>query len=160
MGAGCQRSQLGGLLLLFKSLSCVQLLCNPVNFSLWGSSVHGISQAKILEQAVISDSRVSSWARDLTGISWVSCIVRWVPYHLSHQGSLLTWYKTPLSLSTLREILRPVSQEIWTKIKYIWEMYFIWMDKYIFLIDHNITFTKKYVHIIFFSLQQWDKLGC
>ena len=122
----------------------------PWTGSLLGSSVHGISQAKILEQVVISDSRVSSWARNPTGISWVSCIGRGVPYHLRHQGSLLTWYKTPLSLSTLREILRPVSQELWTKMKYIWEMCFIWMDKYIFLIDHNITFTKKYVHIIFF----------
>ena len=24
------------------------------------------------------------------------------------------------------------------------------MDKYIFLVNHNITFTKKYVHIIYF----------
>ena len=35
-------------------LSCVQLLFNPMDCSLPGSTVHGISQAKILEQAALS----------------------------------------------------------------------------------------------------------
>ena len=39
--------------------------------SLPGSSVHGISQARILEWIVISFSRGSSWPRNQT---WVSCI--------------------------------------------------------------------------------------
>ena len=45
-------------------------LCNPMDFSLPGSSVHGISQARILQWVAISSSRVSSWPR-----SWicVSC---------------------------------------------------------------------------------------
>ena len=46
-------------------------LCNPMNCSLPGSSVHGILQARILEQVAISFSRGSSWLRDWT---WVSCI--------------------------------------------------------------------------------------
>ena len=42
-----------------KSLSCVQLfacptLCDPMDWSLSGSSVHGILQARILEWATIS----------------------------------------------------------------------------------------------------------
>ena len=44
-------------------------LCNPMDCSLSGSSVHGILQAKILEWVAISFSRASSQPRDLT---WVS----------------------------------------------------------------------------------------
>ena len=39
--------------------SCLTL-CNPMNCSLPGSSVHGILQARILEQVAISFSRGSS----------------------------------------------------------------------------------------------------
>ena len=46
-----------------------------------GSSVHGISQARILEWIVISSFRGSSWPRDWTGVSYVSCIGRRVLYH-------------------------------------------------------------------------------
>ena len=38
------------------------------------SSVHGISQARLLEWVVISFSRRSSWPRDQMRISFVSCI--------------------------------------------------------------------------------------
>ena len=47
------------------------ILCNPVDYSPPGSSVHGILQARILQQVAISFSRGSSWSRDRT---WVSCI--------------------------------------------------------------------------------------
>ena len=40
--------------------SCLTL-CNPTDCSLPGSSVHGISQARILEWVAISSSRGSSW---------------------------------------------------------------------------------------------------
>ena len=46
-------------------------LWNPMDCSLPGSSVHGISQARVLEWVVISFSRGSSQPRDQT---WVSCI--------------------------------------------------------------------------------------
>ena len=42
-----------------------------------GSSVHGISQARILEWTAISSSTESYWPRDWTLDSWVSCIGRW-----------------------------------------------------------------------------------
>ena len=45
--------------------------CNPIDCSLPGSSVHGISQSRILKWVAISFSRGSSWSRDKT---WVSCI--------------------------------------------------------------------------------------
>ena len=50
--------------------------CSPL-----GSSVHGISQASILEWVVISYCRGSSRPRDGTCISCVSCIGRWILYH-------------------------------------------------------------------------------
>jgi len=43
--------------------SCLTL-CNPVNCSLPGSSVHGILQARVLEWVAISFSRGSSRPRD------------------------------------------------------------------------------------------------
>ena len=49
-----------------------------------GSSVHGISQARILEWVATSFSRGSSWLRDQTHIP---CIGRQILYHSSHQGS-------------------------------------------------------------------------
>ena len=45
-------------------------LCDPMDYSLPGSSVHGIFQARILEWVTISFSRGSSQPRDGT---WVSC---------------------------------------------------------------------------------------
>ena len=56
---------------------CVQLcltLCDPMDCSLPGSSVHGISQARILEWVAISSSRESSWPKHRTHISCVSSI--------------------------------------------------------------------------------------
>ena len=47
-------------------------LCNPVDCSLPGSSVHGIFQARVLELVAISFSRRASQPRDWT---WVSRIV-------------------------------------------------------------------------------------
>ena len=49
-----------------------------MNCSPPGSSVLGISQARILEWVAISSSRGSSWPRDRT---WVSCIGRQIVYH-------------------------------------------------------------------------------
>ena len=43
-----------------------------------GSSVHGISQARILEWVAISFSRASSWPRDWTRVSYTG---RWIFYH-------------------------------------------------------------------------------
>ena len=52
----------------------IQTFYNPMDCSPSGSSVCGILQARILERVVIPSSRSSSWPRDWTSISWVSCI--------------------------------------------------------------------------------------
>ena len=56
-----------------RTQSCPTLL-NPMDCSPPGSSVHGISRARILEWVAISSSRGSSWLRDRTRISCISCI--------------------------------------------------------------------------------------
>ena len=51
-------------------------LCDPMDGSPPGSSVHGISQTRIQEWVAISCSRGPSWPRDWTHISFISCIGR------------------------------------------------------------------------------------
>ena len=53
--------------------SCLTL-CNPMDYSLPGSSVHEIFQARILEWIAILYSRGSFQSRDRTCVSCVSCI--------------------------------------------------------------------------------------
>ena len=47
-------------------------LCDPVDYSSSGSSVHGILQAKILEVVAMPFSRGSSWPRDWTQVSGIA----------------------------------------------------------------------------------------
>ena len=76
--------------------------CNLMDWSLPGFSVHGISQARILEWLAISFSRGSSWPRDQT---WVSCIAGgfftiWAtnkpqqPWHMKKESDAaeVTWH--------------------------------------------------------------------
>ena len=66
-------------------------LCDPMDCSLPGSSIHGIFQARILEWVAISFSRRSFQPRDWTQVSHCrpgSLHCRQTLYHLSHQGSL------------------------------------------------------------------------
>ena len=65
---------------LYVECMCAQLpqlcltLCNPIDCSPPGSSIHGILQARILECVAMSSSRGSSRPRDQTCILWNSCI--------------------------------------------------------------------------------------
>ena len=56
-------------------------LCDPIKCGPTASSIHGISQARILERVVISSSRGSSWPTDWTFISCISLLVSWILYH-------------------------------------------------------------------------------
>ena len=82
------------------SSSCVWTLCNPVDCSPSGSSVHEISQARILEWVAISISRGSFQLRDRT---WVSFIGRQILYQLHHLGSLLKWVGVKTQLKRYRD---------------------------------------------------------
>ena len=57
------------------------ILCDPRDSTLPGSSVHGTLQAGILEWAAMPSSSRSSWPRDRTCVSYVSCIGRPVLDH-------------------------------------------------------------------------------
>ena len=60
-------------------------LCNLIDCSLPGSSVHGISQAGILESIALSYTRGPSQPRDRTH---VSCIGRWILYCWATRSSI------------------------------------------------------------------------
>ena len=60
--------------------SCLTL-CDLMDCSLLGSSVHGIFQTRTLEGVAISFSRGSSSPRDGTHVSFVSYISRQFIYH-------------------------------------------------------------------------------
>ena len=106
MGLGRKQSAVSsqhikGVCIHVQLLSRVQLFCNPMDCSLPGSSVHGISQARILEWVAISFSRGSSWPRDWTHIS---CIGRQVLYHWATWkacGKVLSIVKSRLHHSQL-----------------------------------------------------------
>ena len=93
-----------GLLLLQSHFSHVRL-CDPMDCILPGSSVHGVLQVKILEWVAMPSSRGSSWPRDWTHVSYISCIGRQVLYH---------WricQNTYMSLSKLWELV--MDREAW-----------------------------------------------
>ena len=79
--------------------------CNPMDCSPQGSTIHGIFQARILEWVVISFSRGSSWPRDQTHVSSISCIGRRVLYHWA------TWEAPRIleqaAIPLLRDLLDP-----------------------------------------------------
>ena len=64
-----------------KSLQSYPTLCDLMDCSPPGSSVHRILQARILEWIAMPSSRVSSQPKDGTRISYISCIGRRVLYH-------------------------------------------------------------------------------
>ena len=61
-------------------------LCGPMDYSPPRSSVHGISQARILERVSLSYSRGSPQIRD------ISCTGRWIPYCWATREAPMTPY--------------------------------------------------------------------
>ena len=77
------------------SLSCLSSVTqscltvwDSMDCSLPGSSVHGISQARILEWVAMPSCRESSWPRDWTQVSFVSYTGKWILYHWCHNSSV------------------------------------------------------------------------
>ena len=63
---------------LCRSLQPCPTLCDSMDCSWSGSSVFGILQARILEWVAMPSSRGSSWPKDQTCISYISCTGRWL----------------------------------------------------------------------------------
>ena len=108
-----------------QSLHSCLTLGNPMDRSPSGSSVHGISQARILEWVAISFSMGSSWPRDWTHISciagkffateppgkllhtWLSDSVTWWLLELFSQKKMIRgWKPYPSSHSQLEGSLK------------------------------------------------------
>ena len=70
------------------------LSCDSQDCNLPGSSVQGIFQARILEWIAISTPGESSWPRDRTHVSYISCIGRWILYHCTIWETQTTVYIT------------------------------------------------------------------
>ena len=86
---GCQEATVVAVCVgVLNCFSCVQLFATPWRggYSLPGSSVHGILQARILEWVVIPFPKRSSRFKSRTRILYVPCVGRWVLYHKRHLG--------------------------------------------------------------------------
>ena len=83
--------------------SCPTLLQPHGLYSPLGSSVHGLFQARILEWVAISSFRRSSRLRNRTLISFVSCIGRWILYHLPPLLTIIT--SLALSLTNIFSVI-------------------------------------------------------
>ena len=100
-----------------QSLQSCLTLCNPMDCSPPGSSVHGILQARILEWVAMSSSRGSSPLRDQTGLFYVSCLDKWVLYHFTTSATWEALTEVPyhphlLEQHALREVGVPQSDRI------------------------------------------------
>ena len=87
------------LLLLCYAQSCLTFF-DPINCCPPGSSVHGISCARILEWVAISYSRRTFLTSDQICISCVSCIGRWILYHSATGKPLTDYFGIILSFET------------------------------------------------------------
>ena len=70
-----------------KRLHSCPTVCDPTDYSLQVSSVHGILHTRILEWVAIPSSGGSSRLKERTRIPHVSCTGRWTLYHWHHLGS-------------------------------------------------------------------------
>ena len=81
-------------------------LCDPVDCSPPGSSVHGIFQARILECIAISFSGGSSWPRDQTQVSCIAGrVMAWYLFKSyilcssqKYQVCILCWHLSPSNM--------------------------------------------------------------
>ena len=135
-------------------------LCNPVDCSPPGSSVHGILQARILEWVAIPFSRGSSQPRDWTGISCIAdgLFTSWATreallhpepwlYRASHLFTLLTsltltWIHL-LPIEILFEILPDLE---WHSV--FWSPFF------------KLIYSQFLQHWLYFSLDNQCLLPC
>ena len=118
--------------------SCL-ILCDPMDCSPLGSSVHGILQARIPEWVAIPFSRGSFWLRDQTQFA---CIGRQILCHLNHEGSpwcLLThgllqdWLAPPLWVNWMCLPLG-LHNEAW------YHLCFLWLGFHLVLLKSNLWF--------------------
>ena len=92
-------------------------LCNAMDFSLPGSSGHGILQARILEWVAMVSSRGSSQPRDRTHAACISCTARiffthWVTWSQSWVFKAVVFISAP-QLETTRISINRWINKLW-----------------------------------------------
>ena len=97
-GLGIWDWQMWSIILLYMCLvaqSCLTI-CDLVNCSPSGSSVHGILQARILEWVAISFSRKSSLSRDQTHVSCIAggLFILWAIRDIEWVNNEVLFYST------------------------------------------------------------------
>ena len=121
------------------SWSCVLLFCDP--HGLWppGSSVHGISQARIMKHIAISFYRGSSWPREWT---WVSCIVG------GFFTTQLPWsFTIPMHFKTITMIILVSSYKDTTYLLTIFHtLYILFYAHYSFIYNGSWYFLTSLIH--------------
>ena len=81
-------------------------LCDPMDWSPLGSSVHGISQARLLELVAIAFSRGSSQCRGQICVSFTG---RQIVYPWATREMLRIWLNVQFSHSVMSDSMRPPS---------------------------------------------------
>ena len=84
-----------------------------------GSSVHGISQARILEWAAIYLTRGSSWVKDWTHVSYMSCIGWQVLYHWASRKSCSKYSLSHLKSVRLRMFIFILKSPVFLPLFYL-----------------------------------------
>ena len=95
-------------------------LCDPMDCSLPGSSIHGIFQARILEWVAVSFSRGSSRPRDWTQVSLTvaRCFTIWATREVQELNFLSWWHsreKTQITLGDKMQARITKEQELWAR---------------------------------------------
>ena len=103
-------------------------VCNHMDCSLPGLSVHWIFQTRILEWVTISSSRKSSPSRDQTQVSCISCSSRWILYHCA------TWEAYLFFVISSNEKYYSNSETTIFSI-YIFMLYYIYQDPRIWVTE-------------------------
>ena len=88
------RGKFPSLLLWVPLCVCVCAhLCSTLWDPIWQTVAHHnpLSQARIQEWVAVSYSRGSSWLRDQTHVSWVSCIGRQILYRWATWSRCILW---------------------------------------------------------------------
>ena len=112
----------GVIVVVVQFLSCSQLFCDPTDSSPPNSSVHGISQARMLEWVTISFSRGSSRPRDRT---CVFCIGRWIIYPQASRkvcGVLSKYLKNTIVLFFSGQVFLSITNFIHFDFMIVWKV--------------------------------------
>ena len=137
-----------------KLLESCLTLCNPMDQSPPGSSVHGILQPRILEWVAMPSSRGSSWPRDWTQVSCISCIAGEFFHRWASQGSP---QHSTIPLKSIQVVAYTNSSFLYTAMQYsiVW-IYHICLTIYLLknICSHFfLLFLKKYW---IFQPKPWD----